>query len=65
MNKKVKHGSLEELISLNAREQRHVSDRPSDTRIVKYKGYRKWLVERMEEYDPAGKRSHAIASKYR
>ena len=64
MNKKVKHGSVEELIALDARERRASGNRTSETWVVQHKGYREWLVNRMEEYDPRSEKARKLAKKY-
>jgi hypothetical protein len=64
MNKKANLGSLEELKSLDSREKRDRGSRESETRVIQRKGYREWLLAKMEEYDPGGEKARKITMKY-
>ena len=58
MNKTVKHGSIEELQAMDAKEE--LSGMPPEER----KQLRRELIQKMEECDPGGKRAHELAAKY-
>lgn len=59
-----KYGSLDETYSLEDREERQATIETSDKSIVRRAGYRKMINQIFEEYDPGGKKAHAIAAKY-
>ena len=59
MNKKINYGSLEELQAIDARKEL------DSMSLGARKGLIHNIVQRMEEYDPGGKRAHELAKKYR
>lgn len=65
MKRRTKPWSIEEDYAQDAHEQRHAEGRPSETASIQRIGYRSLLIEKMEEYDPGGKRAHEIAGKFR
>lgn len=58
MNKKVKHGSVEELQAINARE-----NAPHATGLIGCLGLAKF-AEILENYDPKSEKSRRLAQKY-
>ena len=65
MKRKTKYFSMSMLKAFDARGQRQHQDRPSNTTVVHNEGYMEFLASKMEKYDPEGKESHALATKYR
>lgn len=61
----IKHGSLAMMYSLEARGERQQPDQPSNMSAVYRKGYFNILVSKMKEFDPEGRKAHALAAKYR
>jgi hypothetical protein len=65
MKRRTKPWSIEEDYAQDAHEKRHTEDFPSETANIQPIGHRSLLIEKMEEYDPGGKRAHEIARKFR
>jgi len=65
MKRKAKPYSIEEDYAQDAHELRHTAGYPSETGNIQPIGYRSLLIEKLEEYDPGGKRAHEIAGKFR
>jgi len=65
MKRRTKPWSIEEDYAQDAHEQRHAEPYPSEKANIQPIGYRSLLIEKMEEYDPGGKRAHEIAAKFR
>jgi hypothetical protein len=61
MKRRINLWSIEEDYAQDAHEQRHAEVRPSEKAIIQHAGNRSLLIEKMEEYDPGGKRAHEIA----
>lgn len=58
MNKKVVHGSTRELENFNERKELEKMS-PEQRRAI-----RGDITQKMEEYDPGGKKAHKLAAKY-
>lgn len=65
MKRRVKPWSIEEDYAQDAHEQRHAeATYPSEKANIQPIGSRNLLIEKMEEYDPGGKRAHEIAARF-
>lgn len=59
MNRKIKHGSIEELLAIEARRETSVMSPEAK------KNTRRSIVEGMEQCDPGATKAHELAKKYR